>query len=223
MTEIILAIVTSFLLFISAYLSYKAFKNKKRIRMMIFTPFALSALLLNIVLASFFLDNNSYKRLTKEHTIATISFETIQPQEFKAIIKPAYSTPIDVVINGDQWQLDARILKWKGVAEYMGLQPVYLLERLSGRYQSIKDEKEKNHSAINLNKNESPNFWNLLIEYQDYIPWLDAYYGNAVYLPMTDGAKFMISLGHQGLIARPRNLAAAQALQNWSIPGQHEL
>lgn len=198
------------------YLNYRQFKHKKRLRFVLFLPITLTLLLFNTVLVSLLLDQGTYERLTKEHTVAVISFEGIDGQLYRATIKPAHSEPMTVELHGDQWQMDARILKWTGPASYLGFQPVYILERISGRYHRVQDEFDKPRSVIKLTKDSSISYWNTLIEFQDYIPWLDAYYGNAVYLPMRDGAKFMITLGHQGLIARPRNYTAAQSIKNWT-------
>ena len=38
------------------------------------------------------------------------------------------------VLYGDQWQIDARVVRWKLPALMAGVPPLYRLERLSGRY-----------------------------------------------------------------------------------------
>ena len=47
------------------------------------------------------------------------------------------------------------------------------------------------------------------------LPFLDAYYGQSIFVPMRDGAKFSVSLSQAGLVVRPVNAAAIQALQAW--------
>ena len=42
---------------------------------------------------------------------------------------------------GDEWQLDARVINWKPPATLLGLEPIYRLERLSGRYPDLVDER----------------------------------------------------------------------------------
>jgi hypothetical protein len=44
---------------------------------------------------------------------------------------------------------------------------------------------------------------------------VDAVYGSATYMPMVHGASYQISLTQSGLIARPTNAIAEQALKNW--------
>lgn len=223
MIEFVILASTLTCLLIAGFFNYRQFKKKKLARAIFTLPFSIFLFAVNIMLISFLLDKDSYERLTKEHTVAIIEFENIRAQQFKVTISPAYSQPITVELQGDQWQLDARILKWKGAAAYLGLQPVYLLERVSGRYQKVDDEIHKPRSVVALQSTDSINYWNMLIKYQELIPWLDAYYGNAVYLPMKNQAKFMVTLGQQGLIVRPRNIEAARSVQNWKMPNSQSL
>ena len=39
-------------------------------------------------------------------------------------------------VHGDEWRIDARVLKWKPWANVLGLDTQYRLDRLSGRYES---------------------------------------------------------------------------------------
>jgi len=218
MTEVIVIALLFVTLTAVVFLNYRLFIKKKRLKAMLIMPFSLSLFASIILFGSLILDKGTYDRLTKEHTIATISFEKVRPQYFKVLVEPAHSIPVNLEISGDQWQLDARLIKWTGAASYLGLQPLYSLERISGRYQSVKDEINKPRSVVAFEINDSFNYWTTLLKYQEMIPWLDAYYGNAVYLPMKDGAKFMVTIGQQGLIARPRNLKASQSVKNWQLP-----
>ena len=47
------------------------------------------------------------------------------------------------------------------------------------------------------------------------LPWIDARYGSAVYLPMADRARFEVSVGPAGLVARPGNDVARAAIAGW--------
>ena len=44
--------------------------------------------------------------------------------------------------------------------------------------------------------------------YRSWVPWLDALYGSATFLPMADGALYEIKVSQSGLVARPLNQAA---------------
>jgi hypothetical protein len=40
-------------------------------------------------------------------------------------------------------------------------------------------------------------------------------YGSATYLPMSDGALYEIKVSQSGLVARPMNQAAREAVSGW--------
>jgi hypothetical protein len=66
-----------------------------------------------------------------------------------------------------------------------------------------------------LARKQGLDVWSLAHDYQRWLKWLDAYYGSATYLPMQDGARFIVSLNQYGLMARPDNAQAESALPNW--------
>jgi hypothetical protein len=50
----------------------------------------------------------------------------------------------------------------------------------------------------------------------DRLPWVDAYYGSAAYVPLAEGARYRVSLAATGLVVRPDNEAAAASLSAWN-------
>ncbi len=64
-------------------------------------------------------------------------------------------------------------------------------------------------------EDEKFDLWAFAHKYQNWLNWVDAVYGSAVFLPMTDGARFQVSIGRTGLIARPANKEARQAVSQW--------
>jgi hypothetical protein len=57
--------------------------------------------------------------------------------------------------------------------------------------------------------------WDLIHRYHSWLPWLDAFYGSATFLPMADGALYEIKVSQSGLVARPLNQAARDAVGGW--------
>ncbi|MCD6042631.1 MAG: hypothetical protein K0R40_2234, partial [Burkholderiales bacterium] len=49
----------------------------------------------------------------------------------------------------------------------------------------------------------------------DYIPLADALYGSAAYVPMAEGAEYLVSVSTSGLVVRPANDAARKAVGGW--------
>jgi hypothetical protein len=119
------------------------------------------------------------------------------------------------VLRGDEWQLDARVLKWKPVANILGFDTGYRLERLSGRYSDVASERTEPRTVYALTPDALIDVWNLAQRHSAWLPAVDAYYGSATYLPMADGAKFAISVSQSGLVARSENDAGRGAIDVW--------
>ena len=161
------------------------------------------------------LDLRTYLRLTSEKPVATLSFAALGPQQFHATLTESSGRVHSVDLRGDDWELDARILKWKGWATVLGMDPVYRLERLEGRYRNVGQESHDYHSILELSQDPGLDFWGLVQRYSGWIPWADATYGTGTYLPMVDGAQYQVSMTPTGLMARPINKAANDALAHW--------
>lgn len=177
----------------------------------------LGLVLLLIAGFSFLLASNLYlyAQLVYEAPVAEIEFIQAAPQRFIATLKRKDEKQ-QYLMQGDEWQLDAQMLLWRGFASLFGLEPQYRLHRLSGRYTEIKDEQEKARSVHALSEKADVDLWLLANQNQWLIAWLlDASYGSAVYLPMTDKARYQISISRTGLIARPMNAPAKQAVSRW--------
>jgi len=156
-----------------------------------------------------------YERLTAEQAVAMIEFTQDGEDEYTARLMLDKKLDRLLPIRGDEWQLDARVLTWKPPATILGLDPVYQLERLSGRYSSVDRELTERRTVHSLAEERSLDLWNLAREYPAYTPGVDAFYGTATYLPLADGARFSVTLSRDALIARPVNEQARRAVGNW--------
>ena len=155
---------------------------------------------------------HTYARLTYERPLAELVFQGIGPQRYRVTITSRPAGDMQVfMMNGDEWQLDARVLKWKGWANLLGLDAQYRLERLSGRYRDIDQERAAPRSVYGLSDNPGIDLWVWAQEHPTWLPFVDSVYGSATYLPMVDGGRFQVSLTQSGLIARPVNPAADAA------------
>jgi len=145
----------------------------------------------------------SYDRLTYEQDIGKLTFSQLGEQKFKVEITYKNQNKTNgFILNGDEWQMDARIIKWHGWAQLLGLNAQYRLERISGRYSDIDDERAKPRSVHSLEQNDNIDYWKIINNYKKWLPWIDAQYGSAAYLPMADKSTFTVSLTQTGLIAR---------------------
>jgi hypothetical protein len=162
------------------------------------------------------LNLHTYARLSYEQPVAQVVFEARGPQQYRATLTRVPGGEMQMlVLAGDEWQLDARVLKWKGWANMVGLDAQYRLERVSGRYRDIEQERHDQRTVYELSENPGVDLWTLSTRYPRWLPFLDAVYGSATYLPMADGARYEVSLTQSGLIARPVNQAATTVTKDW--------
>lgn len=154
----------------------------------------------------------SFQRLATEEEVARLRVEQIGDQHYAVWLSDALDER-RFELRGDQWQLDARLLRWKLPAALAGAPNLYRLDRLSGRYLDIGQEREGQRTAHDLTEGRL-DLWTLQRRYPRWLPFLDADYGSGVYLPLTDGAQYRVSLGVQGgLIARPLHAEPADGAQ----------
>lgn len=165
------------------------------------------------------LNVQTYHRLTYERQVATIEVRQKGPQLYDATVTepPTEQDPQGVTntfeIHGDEWRIEARVLKWKPWANVLGLDSQYRLDRFSGRYADTQQELTAERSAFDIRPTRSSglDLWPIAREYSEYVPLVDTLYGSGAYMPMSDGARYEVRITQNGLIARPTNEAAAEA------------
>lgn len=161
----------------------------------------------------------SYEQLTGERVVGRIEFVETGPDEFTARLMIDGQIDRLLPMRGDEWQLDARVVTWKPPATILGLEPIYQLERLSGRYSDVSREVSEARSVHPLGGEAPLDVWTVARRFPVLMPGVDAYYGTATYVPMADGARFEVSLSRDALIARPVNDAARKAVGDWQQSG----
>ncbi|MFI5314598.1 MAG: hypothetical protein ACHQ6T_02775 [Myxococcota bacterium] len=153
----------------------------------------------------------TYARLTYEQPVAEISFHERGPQRYLATVTRSDDHQVQTFeLAGDEWQVDARVLKWHGLANLLGLDTRYRLERVSGRYRDIEQERSAPRSVFALGERPAIDLWSFAQTHPHWIPFVDGFYGSATYLPMAEGARYQVSLSQSGLLARPIDEARAQ-------------
>jgi len=178
--------------------------------------FSIALLALGLALAATGFNLHTYQRLTDEREVAEIEFSQLGPQFFSARIHyPDSGRYEQIELQGDAWQMDARVLKWEGPAVFAGLDSGYRLERISGRYEDVDAERSRPRSVHQLSDNPGLDLWALTRRHERWLPWVDARYGSATYVPMRDGAAYRVSISQTGLVARAVNTSAREAIDNW--------
>ena len=157
-----------------------------------------------------------YFQLVDEQLVGRIKFTESAPERYVARLMLEGEQPDRMFeLLGDEWQMDARIITWKPPMTLLGLDPIYQLDRLSGRYSEVEEELSKHRSVHALSEPVTMDAWRFAREYPKLLPGVDAHYGTATYLPMANGAVFEVTMTRTALIARPVNEAAREAVGDW--------
>ncbi len=157
----------------------------------------------------------TYHRLTAEILVADITIKQTEPNSYDLTLTEVGKQPINFKIIGDEWQLDARFLRWKSWATILGKEPMLRLERLSGRYGDIEQAKVAQRSLYALNPQPGLDVWRYAREYGEWVPFIDAYFGSSVYMPLTPDGHYKVIATDSGLMVRAVNAPAKKVLKEW--------
>lgn len=158
---------------------------------------------------------HTYARMTGEQEAARAIFRALAPKRYELILVLRSEPARRFEISGDEWQIDARVLKWKGMGTLLGLDTLYRFERVSGRYADIALEKSAPRTVHALSADAGFDLWALLKERHGWLPLADALYGSAAYAPMGDGVQYAINVSATGLLIRPLNEDSKRVLGGW--------
>jgi hypothetical protein len=195
-----------------------AVRRLRRLKVVRGTLYLLFAgVLLLIVTAAGLVTANlyTYARLTHEQEAARVTTKQLDERRFAVTVQTRGRPARYYRVQGDEWQIDARVLKWRAMGNLLGFDTVYRLERLSGRYGDVNLERSAPRTVHELAQDPGIDFWRLARRYHEYLPLADALYGSAAYVPMAEGAEYVVTVSASGLVVRPANDAARKAVGAW--------
>lgn len=156
----------------------------------------------------------SYRSLVGMQTVATISTQRQAEQIWQVTLQSQDDPAAVRTLQGDQWQIDARIIRFSGPFRWLDIAPGYRLEQLRGRYTSLEQERSSPRTAIRLSEGIWPDLWQW--DQQFNLPFVEAVDGSMTFMPMRDEAVFEVKLSSSGLVAVPVNEQARAAVQFWN-------
>lgn len=130
-----------------------------------------------------------YRALTQEVVAATIRTEPIGPQRFRATVTMPDSSLHMYDLAGDEVYVDAHILKWRPLANLLGLHTAYELDRIAGRYHKVSDEQTRERTVYSLAQDKPFNTFDLARRYWVLRPFVDAQYGSATFINATAASR----------------------------------
>lgn len=155
----------------------------------------------------------SYQALEREQPLATVSIRALGPQKFVATVSDQHGNT-DYPLQGDLWELHARVIHWKGLFALFGVRPAYRLDQIGSRYLNLEDQLGRDSSQHAINTDAigidvwagARQGWSLMVRPD---------YPAARFLPMADGAQYALYLSGDSLNGRPLNGVAEQAMGRW--------
>jgi hypothetical protein len=143
-----------------------------------------------------------YHALTREEVAAVVRIEPTGSERFRAQFVFANGEKATFDLAGNEFYVDAHILKWKPIANFFGLHTSYDLDRVAGRYTSVHDEQAKVRTVFSLSRNRPFDIFQLRKAYSIFDPLLDVEYGSATFNSARRPATFEIRVSTTGLLLR---------------------
>lgn len=152
----------------------------------------------------------TFDRLTDEALIAKLRFVQLAPQRYQVELRSGDFCQLRKFdLFGDEWRVDARFLKWKSWATLLGMDAMYRLERLSGRYRNIDDENTGKHIAHDITQSPALDLAGYAnTRWGGWIP-VDTSFGSSVYETIDPDYEYAVYRSQSGLLVRKEAVAPA--------------
>jgi hypothetical protein len=181
-----------------------ALKRRRPFRFVFRTLFGLLLLSLAALAGVIGIGMQGYRALTREEVAARVVVQPLGPQRFSATFHlPGRPETIYYELAGDAIYVDAHILKWKPIVNVLGLHTAYELDRVSGRYQDVEQERSAPRTVYTLTPERRVDLFGLRTRYAFLAPVLDAEYGSGTFVRVTAPAELEILVSTTGLLIRP--------------------
>ena len=143
-----------------------------------------------------------YRALTHEEVAARVVVNRLTPTRFIAHFTFADGREETFALAGDEFYVDAHILKWKPLVNVLGLHTAYELDRVAGRYITVEDEQSLRRTVYPLAEEKSMNMYDLRSRFPVFGPLVDTEYGSATFIAVEDWAEFEVRVSTTGLLIR---------------------
>jgi len=182
-----------------------AWRNRRRLSSSVGFLAAALCLTVGMLLGAITVGIHGYRAFTQEALAATIKTEPLGPHHFRATVTLPDSSLHMFDLAGDAVYVDAHVLKWRPIGTLLGLETVYELDRIAGRYQALGDERTQERTVYSLAANKPFDAFDLARRYWVLRPFVDAEYGSATFIGATapGGGTYEVRVSTTGLLVRP--------------------
>src|SRR5213593_3619402 len=209
MTGVVRIVMVAFALLavILIIIAGSAWRNHRRVSAGVGLLAAALCLSIGLLCGAITVGIRGYRAFPHEVVAATIKTEPIGPQRFRATVTLSDSSLHMFDLAGDAVYVDAHVLKWRPIGTLLGLETVYELDRIAGRYQALTDEQTKERTVYSLAANKPFDAFDLARRYWILRPFVDAEYGSATFVSSTGTparpATYEVRVSTTGLLVRP--------------------
>lgn len=161
-------------------------------------------LLCGVLLGVITIATQGYRALTHEELAATVEVRPTGVRHFEAVVIRPDGRRETYDLAGDQVYIDAHILKWKSIANLLGLHTGYELDRIGGRYNDIASELVREKTVHSLKQDKPVDMFELARSVSMLAPLLDAEYGSGTFQRVERPSVFEIYVSTTGLLIRPQ-------------------
>jgi hypothetical protein len=161
-----------------------------------------------------------YSRLIYERPIAQVSVAAVDPSQKRYTVTVQVlqgpGNAVTCALTGDEWMLGARVQKWAPWLNILGLDATYELDQLSNKYISADEANGKAITACDVSPRSTADpllrrDW--FVRLASRLQLEERQFGSANYMPLADGAVYIVVMTQAGLNAEPLNDTARAANQ----------
>lgn len=199
-TVIALAFAVVGLIFLIA--AFAALRRRRLVRLTTRLVLAVSLFAIASFFAAITVGTQGYRALTREEVAAIVEIQPLGAQRFRVRVRFPDGRVATHTLTGDELYVDAHILKWKPMANILGLHTAYALDRVGGRYQRLEDEQNSPRTVYGIGGKKPLDMFNLRQRYALLAPLLDADYGSATFVAVEQPATLEVRVSTTGLLIR---------------------
>lgn len=181
---------------------FVALKRKRLFGVLVSLTAAVLLLTLGALSATIAVATQGYRALTREEVVVVVDTRPTGVQQFAATFTFDDGSQRTFTLSGDELYVDAHILKWKPLANLLGLHTAYELDRVAGRYARLEDEQRRPRTVHSLAEPKPVDMFELRRRFSLFRPLVDAEYGSATFILANRPARFEVRVSTSGLLVR---------------------
>ena len=156
---------------------------------------AIALLAIGSLFGAIAIGTQGYRALAREDLAARIVVQPTGAQRFSAAVRFADGREARYEVAGDEIYVDAHI-------NVLGLHTEYELARLAGRYRDIDAERRAPRTVYPLGAERPLDLFSLRQRHTLLAPLVDAQYGSATFVPVSERAELEVRVSTTGLLLR---------------------